>query len=85
LKPKTHTGTPAPTSVNREIRRSGVVNEDEVQMGESCVVLRDPGQVKCALTVVLQKTRITSGVGPTLISGASLGQSLGIIGGISVG
>ena len=68
MKPKTHTGTPAPTSVNRsyfnllamakcqicentkllivtsrEIRRSGVVNEDEVQMGESCVVLRDPG------------------------------------------
>jgi len=34
LKPKTHTETPAPTSVSREIERIGVVNEDEAQMEE---------------------------------------------------
>ena len=32
------------------------------------------GQVRCALTVAQQKTRIISGVGPMLISGVSLGK-----------
>jgi len=48
-------------------------------------VLKVPGQVRCALTVAQQKKRITFGVGPMLINGASHGQNWAIIGGTSVG